>query len=321
MATSLLCTYRHDVSYFFCAQMMATTAPMVCVNKGAAWARFSNITSDNLLPLRGGCATPLPWKPLCSVLSTGESKFISQISLEEWLFVLWCACGSSVVLTPGWTVEFVNELEREWPCCLLKQVGREGESSGWDSSSSPVTIRIVAEDSRELLREWKMKNEFWCTSLIPTSTITECSLTCCPTEMTFVAVPFAPSNSDLCGGLWTGMGELPLATNSGSLEIPLENECLLEVSLSKLGGTTLSLYSKSSGPSSSQTRTSMLLDFRIWPVGGKWSGSLVNGCGNRWSSKFAVWQGGLVGRLQMGGSMVRGRVCWGEEREGVGDLS
>lgn len=308
MATSLLCTYRHNVSYFFCAHMMATTAPMVCVNKGAAWARFSNITSDNLLPLRGGCATPLPWKPLCSVLSTGESKFISQISSEEWLSVLWCVCGSSVVLTPGWTVEFVKELEREWPCCLLKRVGREGESSGWDSSSSPVTIRIVAEDSRELLRECNMKYEFWCTSLIPTSTITECSLTCCPTEMTFAAVPFAPSNSDLCWDLWTGMGELPLATNSGSLEIPLENECLLEVSLSNLGGTTLSLYSKSSG-SSSQTRTSMLLDFRIWPVGGKWSESLVNGCGNRWSSKFALWQGGLVGRLQMGGSMVRGRVC------------
>ena len=36
-------------------------------------------------------------------------------------------------------------------------VGREGESSGWDSSSSPVMIQIVVEDSRELLREWKIK--------------------------------------------------------------------------------------------------------------------------------------------------------------------
>ena len=38
---------------------------------------------------------------------------MSQILLEEWLSVLWCVCVSSVVLTPGWIVEFVRELERE----------------------------------------------------------------------------------------------------------------------------------------------------------------------------------------------------------------
>ena len=59
-------------------------------------------------------------------------------------------------------------------------------------------------------------------------------------------------------------------------------------SLTNLGGTTPSLCSKCSGLSS-QTRTSMLLDFWIWLVGGKWSGSLTNGCGNKWSSKLVLW--------------------------------
>ena len=90
---------------------------------------------------------------------------------------------------------FVRELEREWPCCLLKRVGREGDSSGWERSSSPVTMRIVEEDSRELLREWK-KYEPACVSLVLSSTIAMCSHTGCPTEMTFVGVPFVPSFSD-----------------------------------------------------------------------------------------------------------------------------
>ena len=151
----------------------------------------------------------------------------------------------------------------------LKRAGREGESSGWESSSSPVTMRIVDEDSRELLREWKMKNEPACVS-VPTSTTAMCSLTGCPTEMTFVGVPFVPSYSDpgLLWGLWNGMGELLLPTNTGGddsldgVEMPLEKECLCEVSLKSLGGYSSSCTGKSDS-SSPQTRTSMLLDLRI----------------------------------------------------------
>ena len=35
---------------------------------------------------------------------------------------------------------------------LFSEVSREGDSSGWERSSLPVTMRIVEEDSRELLR-------------------------------------------------------------------------------------------------------------------------------------------------------------------------
>ena len=93
---------------------------------------------------------------------------MSQISSEERLSVLWCAQGSLPCLPAlplGWMAGFVRELEREWPCCLLKGVGREGDSSGWERSSLPVTMRIVEEDSRELLREWK-KYEPACISLV-----------------------------------------------------------------------------------------------------------------------------------------------------------
>ena len=47
-------------------------------------------------------------------------------------------------------------------------MGRERGSSGWERSSLPVTMPIVEEHSRELLREWK-KYEPACVSLVLTS--------------------------------------------------------------------------------------------------------------------------------------------------------